>query len=93
MVICSHVSRLWYQLTKSCEGLFSTNGVPKTVLIALFNQFIRLWSKSMNQLAYTKMAVKTAELMGKAAEHACICSNSDRFKGGAAVDGGAGAKD
>ena len=60
--------RLWHQLTLTCESLYSpsiSSAIPKQILISIFKEFIEKWSKKMNQLSFTKLAVKVAELLGK----------------------------
>ena len=59
--------RLWHQLTLTCESLYSSEisySIPKPILISIFKEFIEKWSKKMNQLSFTKLAVKVAELLG-----------------------------
>lgn len=57
--------RLWHQLTLNCEVLFASDSeVPKEILVLIFNEFIQKWSKKMNQLSFTKLAVRVAQFLG-----------------------------
>lgn len=58
-------------MTLTCESLFSpstsasSSTIPKQILVSIFKEFIEKWSKKMNQLSFTKLAVKVAEFLGK----------------------------
>ena len=64
IIIC----RLWHQLTLTCEAFYRPSAVAiltKQILISIFKEFIEKWSKKMNQLSFTQLAVKVSELLGK----------------------------
>lgn len=51
----------------TCEAFYRPAAIaslPKPILISLFKEFIEKWSKKMNQLSFTTLAVKVSELLG-----------------------------
>lgn len=80
---CVFPHRLWHELTAKVQAFFAEPKAQKA-FVNLFNSFVSMWHKKMNELVYIKLAIITARQLGTSSRQVSldiyVYSSQGRFE-------------